>query len=114
MLAMGLTTFAEKPKPTRSDCHAWSASPNHDLLATVCGIEPAEPGFKFVKIEPHLRDSEWIKGKAPHPKGKIQIELKKPRRTRGDNLAAGRLKRNIRMAEAKNEILTPGKNTIMR
>lgn len=27
MLDLGLTTFAEKPDPTRSDCHAWSASP---------------------------------------------------------------------------------------
>ncbi|MEZ4828681.1 MAG: hypothetical protein R3C61_20710 [Bacteroidia bacterium] len=35
MLDLGLTTFAEKPDPTRSDCHAWSASPNYDLLATV-------------------------------------------------------------------------------
>ena len=32
MLALGLTTWAEKPEPTRSDCHAWSAHPN---------IEPA-------------------------------------------------------------------------
>jgi alpha-L-rhamnosidase len=47
---LGLTTFAEKPDPTRSDCHAWSASPNYDFLATVAGIEPALPGFKTVKI----------------------------------------------------------------
>lgn len=45
MIDMGLTTFAETPEPTRSDCHAWSSSPNYDLLATVCGVEPAAPGF---------------------------------------------------------------------
>jgi alpha-L-rhamnosidase len=77
MLALGLTTFAEKAEPTRSDCHAWSSSPNYDMLATVCGIEPAEPGFKSVKIEPHLGDLQWIKGKMPHPKGDIQVDLKK-------------------------------------
>src|SRR6185369_4809036 len=43
MLKIGLTTFAERPEQTRSDCHAWSSSPNYDLLASVCGIEPAEP-----------------------------------------------------------------------
>ncbi len=54
MLAAGLTTFAEEPDPTRSDCHAWSASPNYNLLATVCGIESAEPGFKSVRVVPAL------------------------------------------------------------
>ncbi|HVZ26275.1 MAG TPA: hypothetical protein VG842_09485, partial [Sediminibacterium sp.] len=38
MIANGLTTFAENPDPTRSDCHAWSASPLYDFLATICGI----------------------------------------------------------------------------
>ncbi|MDY9919203.1 MAG: alpha-L-rhamnosidase N-terminal domain-containing protein [Proteiniphilum sp.] len=77
MLDMGLTTFAENPEPTRSDCHAWSSSPNYDLLATVCGIEPAAPGFKSVNIKPHLGELEYIKGKVPHPEGDIHIELKK-------------------------------------
>lgn len=52
MLAIGLTTFAEKPDPTRSDCHAWSASPEYDFLATLCGIMPAAPGFSRVRIAP--------------------------------------------------------------
>jgi hypothetical protein len=41
MLALGLTTTAESPEPTRSDSHAWSAHPNYGLLATVLGIRPA-------------------------------------------------------------------------
>ena len=35
MLQLGLTTWAEKPEPTRSDSHAWSAHPNYGLLATI-------------------------------------------------------------------------------
>jgi len=31
MLQKGLTTFAENPDPTRSDCHVWSASPDYDF-----------------------------------------------------------------------------------
>lgn len=77
MIKMGLTTFAERPEPTRSDCHAWSASPNYDLLATVCGITPGSANFKTIKIEPHLGMLNWVEGEMPHPKGKIKVSLKK-------------------------------------
>ena len=75
MIANGLTTFAEKPDPTRSDCHAWSASPNYDLLATVCGIEPASAGFATVKIEPHLAKLKDVTGVVPHPDGLIRVKI---------------------------------------
>jgi alpha-L-rhamnosidase len=45
MLAHGLTTWAETADPTRSDCHAWGASPNYELFRTVLGIDSAAPGF---------------------------------------------------------------------
>jgi hypothetical protein len=77
MIAIGLTTFAETPEPTRSDCHAWSSSPLYDFLATVCGVEPASPGFKTVKIEPHLGTLKKVKGKVPHPAGDILVEIEK-------------------------------------
>jgi hypothetical protein len=77
MLAIGLTTFAEKPEPTRSDCHAWSAHPNINLLAIVCGISPAEPGFRSVKIEPSLEPLEQVEGSMPHPAGMIKVKIKK-------------------------------------
>lgn len=76
MLQNGLTTFAEQPEPSRSDCHAWSASPNYDLLATVCGIEPAAPGFKKIKIEPHLGSLAWIEATMPHPNGIISFSIR--------------------------------------
>ncbi len=75
MLATGLTTFAEKLDPTRSDCHAWSASPVYELLATVCGIEPASPGFATVRIEPHLGALKRVEGAVPHPNGEIRVSL---------------------------------------
>ncbi len=77
MLKLGLTTFAEKPEPTRSDCHAWSASPNYDLLATVCGIEPDAPGFKSVRLAPHLGSLQWVKARMPHPRGEIAVHLQR-------------------------------------
>ncbi len=71
MLQMGLTTWAENPEPTRSDCHAWSASPNYDLLTVVAGIHPASPGFHTVLIEPHLRGLHHIDASMPHARGII-------------------------------------------
>jgi len=77
MLKIGLTTFAERPEPTRSDCHAWSAAPNYDFLATVCGIVPDSPGFKTVRIEPGLGPLDRVQCRMPHPQGMIRLELKR-------------------------------------
>ena len=74
MLALGLTTWAETLEPTRSDCHAWSAHPNFDFLATVAGIEPAAPGFRQVEIQPHLGPLHELKATLPHPQGEIRVE----------------------------------------
>jgi alpha-L-rhamnosidase len=73
MLDLGLTTWAEKPEPTRSDCHAWSAHPNFDLLATVAGIESSAPGFAKVRIEPHLGNLQHLEATLPHPLGEISV-----------------------------------------
>jgi alpha-L-rhamnosidase len=77
MLVNGLTTFAEKPEPARSDCHAWSASPNYDFLATICGIMPASPGFSSIIIKPALGKLKNANGSMPHPLGEIKVELKR-------------------------------------
>lgn len=77
MLDMGLTTFAENPEPTRSDCHAWSASPNYEFFSTVLGINPASPGFRTVRIEPYLGHLEFAEGAIPHPDGSIFVRVEK-------------------------------------
>jgi alpha-L-rhamnosidase len=77
MLGLGLTTFAEKPDPTRSDCHAWSSSPVYEFLATVCGVEPASPGFATVRIEPHLGHLARAEAVVPHPAGEIHVSLER-------------------------------------
>jgi alpha-L-rhamnosidase len=71
MLRLGLSTWAETPEPTRSDCHAWSASPNYDLLTLVAGIHPSAPGFRSVRIEPHLRGLHHLDAAMPHAGGLI-------------------------------------------
>jgi alpha-L-rhamnosidase len=72
MLDMGLSTWAETPEPTRSDCHAWSASPNYDLPTIVAGIQPAAPGFRRVRISPHLAGLHHLEASMPHAGGPIR------------------------------------------
>ncbi|MBV9081510.1 MAG: alpha-L-rhamnosidase N-terminal domain-containing protein [Acidobacteriaceae bacterium] len=85
MLGQGLTTWAEwDGADTRSDCHAWGASPNYEFLRTVAGIESAAPGFKRVRIAPNVGNLQRITASMPHPRGEIQVDLRK----RGDGLAA--------------------------
>jgi alpha-L-rhamnosidase len=77
MLQMGLSTWAETPEPTRSDCHAWSASPNYDLLTVVAGIHPDAPGFHRVRIEPHLGKLPALDATMPHAGGNIHVVYKR-------------------------------------
>jgi hypothetical protein len=77
----GLTTFSEvldKPgKPSRSDCHGWSASPNYELLHTVLGVDSAAPHFGRVLIRPFLGELQRASGSVPHPKGAIAVTLER-------------------------------------
>jgi alpha-L-rhamnosidase len=73
-LKMGFTTWPEQPGDTRSDSHAWTAHPTYDLLTLVAGIEPSSPGFKTVKIEPHLGSLTSLEATYPHPQGLIRVK----------------------------------------
>ena len=77
MLRMGLSTWAETPEPTRSDCHAWSASPNYDLLTVVAGIAPDAPGFKHVRIAPHLGNLQHLDASMPHGSDEIHVHYER-------------------------------------
>lgn len=75
-IALGLTTWAETSdiEKSRSDCHAWGASPNIEIFRTILGIDSDAPGFSKVRIEPHLGTIKNISGEIPHPNGKIGVK----------------------------------------
>jgi alpha-L-rhamnosidase len=79
MLGIGLTTFAEivdRPgHPTRSDCHAWSASPDVEMLRTVLGVDSGAPGFARVVVMPHLGRLSYVDGSVPTPKGPVDVRV---------------------------------------
>ncbi len=60
-----------------SFCHGWASGPTTWLSSHVLGIEPAEPGFKKVRINPHLGFLEWAEGSYPTPYGPITVSHKK-------------------------------------
>ena len=78
-LAMGMTTWAEISdiNNTRSDCHAWGASPNIELYRIVLGIDSDAPGFKKIKVAPHLGSLTHAGGTIPHPNGNIAVNYEK-------------------------------------
>jgi len=76
---MGMTTWAEISdiNNSRSDCHAWGASPNIELYRIVLGIDSDGPGFKKIKIIPHLGALTHASGTIPHPNGNISVSYEK-------------------------------------
>ncbi len=78
-LATGLSTWAEisDVNTTRSDCHAWGASPNIELFRMVLGIDSDAAGFSKVRISPALGKLEEASGSIPHPKGQLEVDYKK-------------------------------------
>lgn len=76
MLDSGMGTFGEVKVNPRSECHAWSASPNYEFLATVAGIEPASPGFGSIRISPDLGDLKELQASVPHPWGDVSVNYK--------------------------------------
>lgn len=95
LLKQNFTTWPETPDPSRSDSHAWSAHPTLDLLTVVAGVQPAEPGFKSVRIRPHLGALTSLTATTAHASGAIQttyrrrgseltVELKLPEGLHGE------------------------------
>ncbi|MBF8149102.1 alpha-L-rhamnosidase N-terminal domain-containing protein [Winogradskyella sp. F6397] len=77
MIDDGMTTYGETDINPRSECHAWSSSPNFDFLHTVAGIYPGEHSFKSVVIEPNLGQLKTLNVEFPHPQGMITIRYSK-------------------------------------
>jgi hypothetical protein len=107
MMANGMTTFGEQDGNPRSECHPWSATPVYELLTTVAGIQPGEPGFQTVRIAPALGSLRHVEAAMPHPLGMIEVSL--------DRVGASGLKGSIRLpAGLTGEFVWRGKKTALQ
>jgi hypothetical protein len=75
MIGQGLTTFAENPEPTRSDCHAWSAHPILGFLQIVAGVTSLEQGWRKCRIAPRPGRLRAFRAEIPHPDGRLVVSL---------------------------------------
>lgn len=58
-------------------CHGWASGPTAWLSQHVLGVEILEPGYRKVRIVPHLGNLEWVDGAVPTPYGEIKVSHKK-------------------------------------
>lgn len=63
--------------PTRSHCHAWSATPLYFLNRIVLGIRPIEPGGTAYEISPFLDGMEWANGASAGANGPVYVRWEK-------------------------------------
>ncbi|MEM7571352.1 MAG: alpha-L-rhamnosidase C-terminal domain-containing protein [Bacteroidota bacterium] len=112
LVEQGFSTFPETPDPaTRSDCHAWSASPNYDLLATLAGIRPDAAGYTSVLVQPARVSSLSYTAETVHPEGMIRVVCQANRENRFTytvNLPTG-VSGRFRW-QGENHPLQPGEN----
>lgn len=73
MLDKHLTTCAEDPLTSRSDCHAWGALALYELPSVVLGVRPAAPGYEKIEIRPVPGAFSWAKGDVITPKGIVSV-----------------------------------------
>jgi alpha-L-rhamnosidase len=73
MLAWGFTTCPETVDfvHTRSDCHAWSATPLIEFGREILGVRPGAPGYAVIRIEPKPSGLSWARGAVPLPDGAL-------------------------------------------
>ena len=56
-----------------SFCHGWASGPTAWISEHLLGVEIVEPGFKVVRIRPHLGPLKWVEGDFPTPYGPIHV-----------------------------------------
>jgi alpha-L-rhamnosidase len=72
---VALEAWDSKYKPNLDWNHAWGAAPANILPRKVLGVEPLEPGFAKILIQPRPGKLEWAEGYVPSKAGKISVRF---------------------------------------
>lgn len=79
MIESGLTTFAENPEPSRSDCHAWSAHPILGFFQVVAGVTSVAPAWTRARVEPNPGSLRRFDARIDHPDGELRVRFEDER-----------------------------------
>ena len=74
ILEQNLTTVPETPLDARSDCHAWGALLLHEYPAKMLGVQPAEPGWRQILVQPKALFLGQADGRACVPDGYVDVQ----------------------------------------
>ena len=55
--------------------HGWSSTPARDIVQSVLGVTPAEPGYRRARIAPAYNAVEQMAGSVPTPSGSIAVTV---------------------------------------
>lgn len=72
-----LEAWDQSFKPNLDWNHAWGAAPANIIQRKLVGVEPVEPGFSKVRVNPQPGSLEWFKSRVPTPYGPIEVEYHK-------------------------------------
>lgn len=62
-------------KPNMTFSHAWGSAPGNLIARYLCGILPAESGFKSMIIRPQIGDLRYLRARIPTIRGSVCIEI---------------------------------------
>jgi len=110
--AMGFTATPEGPEPTRSDSHPWGAHPLYHTAASIAGVRPAGPAFSNIRIAPMPGNIEHFEAKVVHPKGFVEVALKRSGGKSNYTLTLPEGVSGEFVLSGKTSSLKPGKNEI--
>lgn len=77
MITNHLTTCAEDPLQSRSDCHAWGSLALYELPSVILGVRPFKPGYDEVLVDPNPALMKWAEGEAVTPNGMLKVRWEK-------------------------------------
>jgi len=86
---------------TTSLSHGWAAMPAAALSSLVLGIQPVTAGYATWRVQPHPGDLQWAEGRAPTPKGPIDVAWGRGQATSSFTM------RVVAPAETSGEIAVP-------
>lgn len=72
--------------------HVWCGTPTYQLPSKIMGFEMIEPGFKKIRLTPHLYGLKYAEIDMPTPYGHIKVKLKKDKAPEIE--CSGKIKRN--------------------